>query len=82
MASQTLSADHFGHSAAGCLLGKAGRARYYGAYEQHIPALRQALRESVRALARQVAPQLPEPGIYEPPWIASPHESLPPAGEG
>lgn len=78
VATQTLTADHFGHSAAGCLLGKAGRTRYYTAYEQHAPALRQAIREGVRALARQVAPELPEPGTYEPPWLPTPHDSVAP----
>lgn len=75
VASQALTADHFGHSAAGCLLGKAGRTRYYGAYEAHAPALRQAMRQEVKALARTILPDLPEPATYAPPWIPSPHDN-------
>ncbi|MCB1975233.1 MAG: CRISPR-associated endonuclease Cas1 [Burkholderiaceae bacterium] len=74
VASQTLTADHFGHSAAGCLLGKAGRTRYYAAYEAHAPAMRQALRQEVKDLARTLMPDLPEPATYVPPWIPSPHD--------
>lgn len=77
VASQTLIAEHFGHSASGCLLGKAGRTRYYGAYEQHAPALRKAIREQVRALALRIAPDMPETTTFEPEWIPSPHDPLP-----
>lgn len=77
VASQTLTAEHFGHSASGCLLGKAGRTRYYGAYELHAPALRKTIREQVRALALRIAPDMPEPAIFEPEWIPSPHDPLP-----
>ncbi len=77
VASQTLTAEHFGHSAAGCLLGKAGRTRYYGTYETHAPALRQALRQEVKALARTILPDLPEPADYTPPWIPGPHDIAP-----
>ena len=78
VASQTLTADHFGHSSAGCLLGKAGRTRYYGAYETHAPALRQAVQQEVKALARRIAPDMPEPATYTPPWIPSPHDNQAP----
>ena len=77
VASQTLTADHFGHSTSGCLLGKAGRTRYYAAYEAHAPAMRQALRQEVKDLARTILPDLPEPATYTPPWIPSPHDSEP-----
>ena len=77
VASQTLTAEHFGHSASGCLLGKAGRTRYYGAYEAQAPALRKAIREQVRALALRIAPDMPEPATYEPEWIPAPHDPLP-----
>ena len=77
VASQTLTADHFGQSAAGCLLGKAGRTRYYGAYETHAPALRHALRQEVRNLARTILPDLPDAATYTPPWIPSPGDSGP-----
>lgn len=76
VARQTLTTDHFSHSDAGCLLGKAGRARYYGAYEEHAPALRQALQQEVKALARRIAPELPEPSTYTPPWIPGPHDNM------
>lgn len=77
VASQTLTAEHFGHSASGCLLGKAGRTRYYGTYEEKAPPLRLAIREQVRALARRIAPDRPEPAAFEPPWIPAPHDPLP-----
>ena len=75
VARQTLTADHFSHSDAGCLLGKAGRTRYYGAYEEHAPALRNALRQQVKALALRIAPDMPEPSVYTPPWIPGPHDN-------
>lgn len=53
---QTLTAEHFSHAGGACLLGKAGRTRYYAAYEQHAPALRQAIRQHVRHLANLITP--------------------------
>lgn len=61
VAQETLTAAHFSTSDAGCLLGKAGRARFYGAYEENALPLRRALREEVKRLARLVSPNLPEP---------------------
>ncbi len=61
VAQETLTAAHFSTSEAGCLLGKAGRARFYGAYEENAQPLRCALRDEVKALARRVSPELPEP---------------------
>ncbi len=61
VAQQTLSADHFSTTEAGCLLGKAGRARYYAAYEENATPLRRALAQEVKTLARLVNPDLPEP---------------------
>ncbi len=75
VAQQVLTADHFGHSTAGCLLGKAGRTRYYGAYEQHAPALRQAIRAEVKALALRIAPDMPEPSFVTPHWDDGPYAS-------
>lgn len=61
VAEQTLTAEHFGTTDAGCMLGKAGRTRYYAAYEAGASAMRSALRGEVRTLARLVSPDLPEP---------------------
>ena len=61
VAQQTLTAGHFSTTDAGCLLGKAGRARYYAAYEENATPLRRALASEVKALARLVNPDLPEP---------------------
>ena len=60
VAQQILTADHFSQSPAGCLLGKAGRSRYYGAYEERAQPLRQALRQEVKALLQRIAPDLPQ----------------------
>jgi len=57
---QILTAEHFGHSSAGCLLGKAGRSRYYGAYEEHAQPLRHAVQQEVRSLRQRIAPDMPE----------------------
>lgn len=81
VANQTLTSVHFSTSESGCFLGKAGRTRYYAAYESQMPALRQAIREEIKILARRIAPNMPEPSTYEPPWIASPHDNLPPASK-
>lgn len=61
IAQQTLTADHFSQTDAGCLLGKAGRTRYYAAYEENAAPLRRALRQEVKTLAQHVSPELPEP---------------------
>ena len=47
---QTLTKDHFSSSEAGCFLGKAGRARYYAAYEQASESLRAGINEEVDRL--------------------------------
>jgi CRISPR-associated protein Cas1 len=51
---QILTAEHFSQSSAGCLLGKAGRARYYSAYEEHAGPLRGAIRHGVETLAQTI----------------------------
>lgn len=61
VASQELTTEHFSTSVTGCLLGKAGRVRYYAAYEENIPPVRRILAEDVKALARLITPELPEP---------------------
>ena len=63
VAQQTLTAEHFSTTDSGCLLGKAGRARYYAAYEENAAPLRRALAQEVKTLARLVNPDLPEPSI-------------------
>lgn len=61
VAQQTLTAEHFSTTDSGCLLGKAGRARFYAAYEENATDLRRALAQEVKTLARLVNPDLPEP---------------------
>ena len=56
IADQTLTTDHFSTSAAGCLLGKAGRAHYYPAYEALAQPLRSGIKQSVAELARYIDP--------------------------
>lgn len=57
---QTLRADDFSQSEAGCMLGKAGRARYYAAYESESESLRTGINAEVDGLACRLA--LPSPG--------------------
>jgi CRISP-associated protein Cas1 len=52
--SETLRADHFSQTHDGCLLGKAGRARYYEAAELLLEQCRRALERSAGALVRWV----------------------------
>ena len=77
---QTLTADHFSTSkTAGCLLGKAGRKHYYLAYEETAaPTLRRALQKHIKTLIARIDPNAPEPSIYTPEWIPSPHQAQPP----
>lgn len=63
VAQQTLTATHFSYSAGACLLGKAGRVRYYQAYEENACPLRRALHAQVKALAQRISPDLPLPTI-------------------
>lgn len=63
VAQQTLTAEHFStSSSSGCLLGKAGRTRFYGGYEENAQALRRAMAHSVQALRQQVGPHDDAPG--------------------
>lgn len=63
VAQQTLRAEHFTHTNIGgaCLLGKAGRVRYYQAYEENARPLRRAISAQVKALAQRINPELPQP---------------------
>lgn len=45
-----LTATHFNNSSGGCLLGKTGRAVFYGAYEQNAKVMRRWLRLFTHAL--------------------------------
>lgn len=56
VADQTLTAEHFSTSQAGCLLGKAGRTHYYAAYEDQAPPLRRAIADSIAALCQTIGP--------------------------
>jgi CRISPR-associated protein Cas1 len=51
---ETITAEHFSTSEAGCLLGKAGRARYYTAYEEYSEVLRAGIQAQVEAAARRI----------------------------
>jgi CRISPR-associated protein Cas1 len=51
---QTLTADHFSTSSAGCLLGKAGRTRYYTAYEEYSEVLRAGIHAQVDETAQLI----------------------------
>lgn len=54
---QNLCADDFSRSDAGCLLGKAGRERFYRAWEPLAENLRKGLDQRVRELLALIAPQ-------------------------
>ena len=58
---QTLTKDHFSQSSTGCLLGKAGRQRYYAAYEENVQSLRKAIQHGVDELRATILPQADDP---------------------
>ncbi len=49
-----LGKEDFSTTESGCLLGKAGRVRYYAAYEEHSETLRQAINQEIEQLTEQV----------------------------
>lgn len=51
---QTLSKEHFSSTESGCMMGKAGRVRYYQAYEENSAALRSDIAAEVEQLAEQL----------------------------
>lgn len=51
---QTLTQDDFSTTESGCLLGKAGRSRYYAAYEEYSEVLRAGINAEVENLAEYV----------------------------
>lgn len=63
---QTLTAEHFSLGPAACLLGKAGRTRYYAAYEEHAAPLRRAIADRVAALCQAIGPHDDAPPLPEP----------------
>lgn len=62
---QTLKAEDFSTTESGCLLGKAGRARYYTAYEEYSEVLRTAIQHEVELLAERVGVALEAPAFDE-----------------
>lgn len=59
---QTLSArDDFSATESGCLLGKAGRSRYYAAYEAHGEVLRAAIAGEIESLAERIGRAIEAP---------------------
>lgn len=61
VAQQTLTAQHFSTAGPACLLGKAGRVRYYQAYEENARPLRRAISAQIKTLAQRLNPDMPEP---------------------
>lgn len=57
---QTLREQDFNRSESGCLLGKAGRSRFYAEYEAWAPAARRWLRRAARELTRTLRQTAPE----------------------
>jgi CRISPR-associated protein Cas1 len=53
--SEKLRAEDFSTTESGCLLGKAGRARFYGEWEPLAARLRKLLAESVSDVASAIA---------------------------
>lgn len=51
---QVLVLDHFSINAAGCLLGKVGRIRYYAAYEEYSEVLRAGIQYQVEAAVSRI----------------------------
>ena len=51
---ETLTAADFSTTNAGCLLGKAGRSRYYAAYETEAEHFRRELEQAVHDIAQTI----------------------------
>lgn len=58
---QTVTRDDFSTTESGCMLGKAGRARYYTAYEEYSEVLRGAIQGEVELLAERIGCTLEAP---------------------
>lgn len=65
---KVLEKDHFSTTEAGCLLGKAGRVRYYAAYGEHSETLRKGINQEIEWLAEQVSgiPAITEENVHNP----------------
>ncbi|MFZ5653786.1 MAG: CRISPR-associated endonuclease Cas1 [Pseudomonadota bacterium] len=59
-AEQDIRAEHFTQDREACLLGKAGRANFYGRFEEFAAGPRRRLRQQCRALARVLRRTAPE----------------------
>jgi CRISPR-associated protein Cas1 len=60
---QILNKDHFSVTEGGCLLGKAGRAHFYAAYEGEKEILRHGIRQEIEWLSERLG--LEKPGAVE-----------------
>jgi len=58
---QILTPDDFTTTESGCLLGKAGRARYYTAYEEYSEVLRAAIQGEVERMAARIGRAIEAP---------------------
>lgn len=58
---QTLTKDDFSTTESGCLLGKAGRSRYYAAYEEYSEVLRAGIQSEVETLAERIGRAIEAP---------------------
>jgi len=58
---QTITKDDFSTTESGCLLGKAGRARYYAGYEGYSEVLRAGIQAEVERLAERIGHAIEAP---------------------
>ncbi len=61
VAKQKITAADFSTDKTGCTLHKAGRVRYYQAYEEHAEFFRKAIDKDIQTLAAQITPKMPVP---------------------
>lgn len=53
---QRLTKDHFSQTSGGCLLGKAGRVRYYEAWQERSDLFRGVMADSISQMAKDILP--------------------------
>ncbi len=58
---QILTKDHFSVLKDGCLLGKAGRCRYYQEYEQHSEVVRSGIQAQIESTAKRIGAEIDVP---------------------